>query len=186
MSARARRAGTATEDKSFSFEKLLHLVASRNHILLVGTLDGDLEVAPVRVEAVRQHRRIARGFLALDENLVDLVGLRLRHGVLHAHEVIQLDRAVLLSPALAGRFGIRDYRLQLRVGRYGAEARRVELAGEQHGIDLLPCGRALYVRWIAEFGDVRLLVRDPLDLREIDAVVLGQDAANPGAGGHRV
>ena len=56
----------------------------------------------------------------------------------------------------------------------------VELAIKQHLDDLLarrrPLGRVL------ELGDMRVLERHPVDRIQIDAIVIGQDAAQPGAG----
>ena len=57
---------------------------------------------------------------------------------------------------------------------------RVEFAVDQHLHDLLagrrPLGR------VPEFGDMGVLERHPVDRIEIDAIVIGEDAAQPCAG----
>ena len=57
---------------------------------------------------------------------------------------------------------------------------RIEFAIDQHLDDLLARRRPL--RRIAEFGDMGILEGDPVDRVEIDAIVVGQNAAQPGAG----
>src|SRR5262245_47536075 len=93
-----------------SFEKLVHAEAPRDQRLPVGAVDGHLEVASVRLEAMRQHRQIAGGLLALHKQAIDLVGHVARNAVLHNHQMVELDRAVLLGPALARGFRIADQR----------------------------------------------------------------------------
>src|SRR5215510_9862019 len=96
-------ARAARRQARLSFEELLHVVFFWNHILLPGALDGDLEVAPVRIQPVRQVGWITGRLLALEQQAIDLVRGRLRHRVLDPDQVVELDRAVLLAPLLARR-----------------------------------------------------------------------------------
>ena len=57
---------------------------------------------------------------------------------------------------------------------------RIQFTVEQHLHDLLSRRRASGV--IFEFGDVGIFKRDPVDRVEIDAIVIGENAAQPGAG----
>ena len=63
-----------------------------------------------------------------------------------------------------------------------AEDRGVDLAVEQHLLQVLPLGRPLDVGRIAVLGQMRVLERDPRHALEIDAVVLGEETAHPRAG----
>src|SRR5215510_14276161 len=60
---------------------------------------------------------------------------------------------------------------------------RVELAVEQHLDDLLSRGGTL--GRVDEFRDMRILKGDPLDRVEIDAIIIGQNPAQPCAGRRR-
>ena len=83
--------------------------------------------------------------------------------------------------------GVGNEALQARVGKTGVPQHRgVHLAVEQHLHQLAPLGGSLDRGRILELRHVRLLERHPLDARDVHAVVLHQDAADPGAGGHRV
>jgi hypothetical protein len=57
---------------------------------------------------------------------------------------------------------------------------RIEFAVDQHLDDLLARGRPL--RRIPEFGDMRAFERHPIDRIESDAVIIGENAAQPCAG----
>jgi len=56
----------------------------------------------------------------------------------------------------------------------------IELAIDQHLDNLL--ARARPLGRIDEFGDMRVLERHPVDRIEIDAIIIGQNAAQPCAG----
>jgi hypothetical protein len=81
---------------------------------------------------------------------------------------------------LCGRIG--EQRLQLGIVRCLAKD-RIEFAIEQHLQDLpvlrRPLGR------IDIFGDVGILERHPADAVEIHAIVIGEDAPDPGSGRRR-
>ena len=62
-----------------------------------------------------------------------------------------------------------------------AEDRRIDLAVEQHLLDRFAFRRALHILGIAIFGQMRVLENNPGDAIQIDAVILGQKAAHPGA-----
>src|SRR3954452_4224167 len=79
-----------------------------------------------------------------------------------------------------GRIG--EQRPQLGIVR-GLTKDDVELAVEQHLKYLLVLRRAL--GGVDIFGDMRVFERDPADLVEVDAVVVGEDAPDPGAGRSR-
>ena len=83
------------------------------------------------------------------------------------------------EPGLFLSDNVGKQRLQVRMIGFLAE-HRIELAVDQHLDDLLARRRAL--GRVREFGDMRVLERDPVDRIEIDAVVVGEDAAQPCAG----
>ena len=93
--------------------------------------------------------------------------------------MVDRHRLVLGVPALRLGLRIAEQRFHARVVRRFAE-HRIEFAVEQHRHDLLSRGRAL--GGVLVFRHVRILERDPVDAVEIDAIVVGEDAANPGAG----
>ena len=86
---------------------------------------------------------------------------------------------VLCHPGLRGRVGIAEQRLG--AGIVGAVAEHgVELAREQHRDDLLVFGRAL--GGVDIFGDVGVLERHPVHALEVEAVIIGEHAAQPRPG----
>jgi len=75
---------------------------------------------------------------------------------------------------------------QPRVGRHRRQDRRVHLSGEEHGHQFLAFGRALDRRRITEFGDVSFLEGHPFHAVDVHAVVVGENAPQPGRGRHGV
>src|SRR5205823_8456522 len=91
-----------------SSEQLLHREAPWNQALLVGAIDRELEVVSIRFQPMRQAGRIAGGLLALNERAIHFIRRHLRDAVLHHHEVVELDAAVLFAPPLARLLRIAD------------------------------------------------------------------------------
>src|SRR5258706_5246941 len=145
-------AGRTAGPVFFSFQELVDGEAAGNEFAFIRAVDRYFEVMAFRLQPVRQERRIARRLLALDEALVDLVRGLLRHDVLHHDEMVELDRMVLLAPALARRFRIRNHRLEIGIGRHGGHDRGAELTrGENRAAFLShlrppPARRGLSIR----------------------------------------
>ena len=57
---------------------------------------------------------------------------------------------------------------------------RIEFAIDQHLDDLLALRRAH--GGVAKFGDMGILERDPVDRVQIDAIIIGENSAQPRAG----
>jgi hypothetical protein len=99
----------------------------------------------------------------------------------HDH-VIDRDKLVLRVPG--ARLGVRIGKDRLErfiVWHRRPVDRGIELAFEQHLRHVIR--RADHARRIPRFGNVAVFKREPLHLAEIDAVVVGQNAAQPGGGG---
>ena len=112
-------------------------------------------------------------------NLPHGVGMLFRQCPAHHDHMIDRNYPVFPEPGLFLSDNVGKQRLQVRMVGFLAE-HRIELAVDQHLDDLLARRRAL--GRVREFGDMRVLERDPVDRIEIDAVVVGEDAAQPCAG----
>src|SRR5207237_10265144 len=109
MPAQTQAAAQGTARRgACSSEELLYREAPWNQALLVGAIDGELEVASIRFQPMRQAGRIAGRLLALDERAIHLIRRHQRHAVLHHDEVVELDPAMLFAPALACLLRIAD------------------------------------------------------------------------------
>ena len=97
----------------------------------------------------------------------------------HHHHVVDRHDPVFPEPRLFLRDNVAKQRLEVRMIGFLAE-HRIEFAVDQHLDDLLARGRAL--GRVPEFGNMGVLERDPVDPVEIDAMVVGEDAAQPCAG----
>ena len=154
-------------------------------------VDGNLQVLAVRLDAEGiQVERTACGSPALRQQPIELAHdfrVLLGERSLHHRHVVDLQRAVLLVPGGGRSLGIRKQRLDARIVRHlVAQDRSIELAREQHARKVLARRGAFEVWGIAKLGDVRLLKRHPLHFAQVEPVVLGQDAADPGHGRHGI
>ena len=95
--------------------------------------------------------------------------------------MIDRHAAVRLRPLARHRIGIGNKRLQPRIGQLVADNGGIEFAVEQHLRQVLALGRARDEIGVLVFGEMRILERHPMDFRGINAVVVGQEAAHPGA-----
>src|SRR5690606_21166435 len=81
---------------------------------------------------------------------------------------------------------IRDHTSQARIVRYlSAENCRVDLSCMEHGFEAL-AGCTLDAGRVAVLGNMRVLERYPLHAFARDAIVIGEDTAQPGASCLRV
>ena len=81
-----------------------------------------------------------------------------------------------LSPFMRSRFRIGDEMLQPRVGQLIADNGGVDFAVEKHLHHVLAGRCALHKRRVLIFGHMRIFESNPLDLTEIDAVLVRQNA----------
>ena len=93
---------------------------------------------------------------------------------------------MLLGPSLRRRLVVGNQMLQTGIGQLVSNHRGIDFAVQQHLSEILACRRPLDDRRIAILGDVRILEGDPLDLVQVDAVFVGENAAHPGGRRDRV
>ena len=119
-------------------------------------------------------------------NFLHDIRSRLRDCRSHHHQMIDRHAAMRLRPLTRHHLGIGNERLEPRIGQGVADDGRVELAVEQHLHQRLAFRRARDEIRVLVLGEMRILERDPLHLGGIDAVIVGEKAAHPGAGRLRI
>src|SRR6185312_9950959 len=170
-------------------EQLIDREARGDEPLLERIVDDELERFAAGLDADRD--RIALGVgrpvaepLALGEQPDDLlqqIGAAAGEFLADHQHVIDRHGIMLACPVARRLPGVRNEGFQARIAGDLAENRGIDLAGQQHRLRALARRRPLDARGIDIFRDMRVLVGDPFDVAGIDAVVMLEDAAQPGA-----
>ena len=176
----ARNDGFLAQCPRHMVEQFIDFERARNESLLRGIIDNHRKRAMhfIRVELRRGGRGVA-GLLEQPMNFAHDIRMFVGQRPAHHHHMIDRQNLVLRKPRFLFEAGVGKQWPQIGMVGFLAE-HRIELAIDQHLHDLLarrrPFGR------IDVLGDMSILERHPIDRIEVDTMIIGENAAQPGAG----